>query len=211
MKYRSFVGTIVVFICMGYTAQASALTIGFNTSQPGETTFHGSGGSYTESAFTFTAEAGTGTAQFTIASTNALTNAPPDGSGFNSFEAHATATFSLTSPYESFTLEGFQAASIFNTPTAETLTLTGHIRGGGTLVEVFNLPAFSGTAVWTTFTLPATWVNLTSVDFASTHFNLGVDNVIVSGYPVPAPTLSIWLLSLLTGVLLLVGFKRKET
>ena len=93
------------------------------------------------------------------------------------------------------------------------VTLTGTLNGGGTVVE--NVVIAANT--YTNVVLPATWINLTQIDAVYSSDFLAVDNVVLDGdisscAPAPAavPTMSFWSLALLTTMLGLFGFSRRR-
>lgn len=184
------------------STSASALVIDFNNlAAPGDFVDRGVNGAFSNSGFTFTATGDT--YQYTLDPAYDSSNAPPDNSDFETFEGgSATWTLSAGAP---FSLARFDAAAIYDNG-ANTLTLTGHLSGGGTVVQVFNLPSGNPSAQWATYTLPAGWTNLTSVDFDWAGNNVGLDNVNVTvgaasvAAPVPmlpASALAVLVLALL--------------
>ena len=174
--------TNLVLFAVIQTAPAFALTITFNDTAPdGTATFWGTNGEYTESGVTFLATSST--SQFSLDPAYDPTNTPPDGTDFQTFEGGA-ADWTVYLDATGSALIDFQAAAIYG-DAGGALTLTGHLSGGGTIVEVFNLPPyqgppFGGAAIWDTYTLPAGWDNLTRVDFDYIGNYVGIDNVNVA-------------------------------
>jgi len=193
--------TLAALALLGSTS-ASALVIDFNNLAPtGDYVSYGSNGVFKASGFTFTATGGT--YQYTLDPAYDSSNAPPDNSDVETFES-GSASWTLGSGGP-FSLVRFDAAAIYNNG-ANTLTLTDHLSGGGTVVQVFNLPSGNPSAQWATYTLPAGWTNLTSVDFDWGDNNVGLDNVdVIAGaasaaapVPVlPASGLAVLVLALL--------------
>ena len=172
------------------STSASALVIDFNNlAGPGGFVDRGTNGAFSTSGFTFTAAGDTN--QYTLDPAYDTTNAPPDNSDFETFE-NGAASWTLGSGTP-FSLVSFDAAAIYG-DAGNALTVTGHLSGGGTLVQVFKLPSGDPTAQWATFSLPASWVNLTSVDFDWGGEFIGLDNVVVvpgvavTAAPVPGLT-----------------------
>lgn len=199
---KRIVLSIAAFLLLG-PAPATGLTIDFNNLVPTNGFIsRGVDGVYSVSAFTFRATGGT--EQFSLDPGYDVTNVPPDNTDFETFEAGAASwTLSSGAP---FALVSFQSAAIYRDP-ANTLTVTGHVSGGGTVVQVYNLPAWNTTAQWNTYTLPGGWTNLTSADFVYSGEFVGLDNVVVTGggtasaTPVPSVSSS----GLLALMLLLAG------
>lgn len=178
---KRFLPVLAALALLGSTS-ASAIVIDFNNLAPvGDFADRGVDGAFNTSGFTFTATGGTH--QYTLDPAYDPSNAPPDNSDFETFEdGSASWTLSAAAP---FSLASFDAAAIYDDG-ANTLTVTGHLSGGGTVVQVFNLPTGSPTAQWATYTLPAGWTGLTSVDFDWGGGYIGLDNVNVTAGAAPA-------------------------
>lgn len=164
-------------------ASAPAVVITFdNLVSTGNAISYGSG-PFTIQGYTFIAIAGE---QFSLDPDYDLSNAPPNNTDFQTFEDLPTFTMSHPTP---FALVSFRAASIYDTP-ASTLTVTGNLIGGGTVVQAFAIPSGDPTAQWATYVLPAGFTGLASVTFAFSGDFLGIDDVVVSGPsgdpPIPA-------------------------
>ena len=109
-----------------------------------------------------------------------------------------------------FSFGGFDAGGLFNPPVAgfpdaTVISVIGNLFGGGTLTAAFTLngPNF------TSFLLPASWTNLSSVQFTgmipsvSSNAGFGLDNIVVNqATTVPEPG-SLTLLG--SGLLTLAG------
>ncbi len=198
---KRLLSTLAALALLGPTA-ASALVIDFNNLAPaGNFVDRGVNGAFSTSGFTFTATGGTN--QYTLDPAYDSSNAPPDSSDVETFEGgSASWTLSAAAP---FSLASFDAAAIYDDG-ANTLTVTGHLSGGGAVVQAFNLPTGSPNAQSATYTLPAGWTGLTSVDFDWGGGFIGLDNVNVTAGAAPAaapvPTLPTSGLALLALALL---------
>lgn len=162
---------------------ASATVITFdNLVATGDAISYGSS-PFTIQGYTFTATAGQ---QFSLDPDYDLSNAPPNNTDFETFEGNPSFTMGHPTP---FTLVSFRAAAIYDTP-ASTLTVTGNLSGGGTVVQAFAIPSGDPTAQWATYVLPAGFTGLSSVSFVFTGEFLGIDDVVVAGPsgdpPIPA-------------------------
>lgn len=188
-----------------FSQSASALTLDFNeTVAPGDA--DNVNPSYSLSGFTLTSISGTSI--YLLDPEFDLSNAPPDSSDFFTIEGGDPTAVELTSSNPTFSLQRFDAAAIYDDPAGD-LTVTGNLSGGGSLVEVFAIPSGSPSAVWATYTLPASWVNLTSVTFEWQDRFAGLDNIVVDEPGATAtsveqvPVMPFWLLCILSG---LIGF-----
>jgi hypothetical protein len=179
---------------------AVGLTITFdNSAPPGGAPSHGSNPTVFD-GFTFTATGGA--TQYSLDPGYDPTNAPPNNTDFETFEnSPVTWTMSGATP---FTLGSLRAAAIYGDG-AGTLTVTGNLSGGGTVVQVFNLPAYSGSAQWATYVLNPGFANLASVDFAWSGEFIGIDDVVVSGQSAAAPVPSLSMLATVSLALMLVA------
>ena len=188
-----------------------ATVINFDNSTPSSTNWTSSGvgvvgnataafnGHYSESGFTLTATINT--ALFTF---DAITNSTYafNSTDFGYFESrvHGTGTRAITlSAASLFSLQSFNAANIFNY-TGNSVTVTGHVNGGGTLSQVFTT---QGGNRWSLFSLTG-WNNLTSVDIAGANDAIALDNINVTT-AIPEPSVLLLLSSVMASVFL---FKR---
>lgn len=103
-------------------------------------------------------------------------------------------TATLSNGGTPFSLQSFLGSNIADYP-AGTLTLTGHLNGGGTLTEVFNT---LGGNQWSSFNLIG-WTNLTSVDFIGSQNAVGLDNIVVNEASVPESNIALLMLSGILG------------
>lgn len=178
---KNLIVSLLLFFSL-QSVSAFALTITFNnTAPPGGSTSYGNQGVYTESGYTITGRSQT----FVFAADPGfdVSENPPGGTDWLAFQGPGTGfTLTTASP---FSLDSFQAAVIFGFPAA-TLTLVGQLDGGGTIIEMFDLPASVTTATWNTFNLPGGWSNVTSVSFTSSGDRLGLENVVVGAAVIPA-------------------------
>ena len=105
----------------------------------------------------------------------------------------------------SFDLSSIQLGGAFSS--SGTVTITGTLAAGGTLNEVATIVANTYTDV----NFPATWTGLSQVDFVYSSNFLAIDNVVtvVSAAP-PAiiPSLSVWMVLVLSILLGLLTFRK---
>jgi hypothetical protein len=187
---RLVVGIITAWLLA--PAAAWGLVITFDGTAPTDPGYvpHGVDSAYVTGGYTFTSTGAT--SQFSLDPDYDASNAPPNGTDFQTYENGAS-SFTLSGP-ATFALTSFRAAAIYDDPLG-TLTVTGHVNGGGTVVQVFNIPSGNPNAQWATYALPAGFVNLTSVDFDWSGSFLGIDDVVIEGAVlagggVPVPALS---------------------
>ena len=188
---KSIVAGVAAFVLLG-SGSASGLTITFDNTAPTGDAVGYNQAPVSFGAFTFTATGDT--EQFSLDPEYETDNAPPNGTDFETFEgdeeSSVTWTMSSATP---FRLTSFRAAAIYDDP-AGTLTVTGNLSGGGTVVQVFNIPSGNPTAQWATYALNSGFANLASVDFEYSNVFIGLDDVVVdgagAGAGVPVPTLS---------------------
>ena len=205
------VGWIAAFALLALAlapASVSALTITFdNLATTGDAVSYG-GSPFPIQGYTFVATVGT---QFSLDPAYDSSNAPPNNTDFQTFEGGPSWTMSAAAP---FAFVSLRAAPIYDDP-AGTVTVTGHLSGGGTVVQVFNLPSGNPNAQWATYVLPGGFTNLTSVDFVYSGQYIGIDDVVVSDQgpakPIPALAPS-WLaaLSLLLAAASVVVLARRK-
>ena len=186
MKRSIIVGIAACLALAAATASGQIVTFD-DTAPPNDATSYG-GDPVTFGAFTFTATGGT--SQFSLDPGYDNSNAPPNGTDFETFEG-GTPTWTMSSA-GTFALTSFRAAAIYDDP-AGTLTVTGNLSGGGTVVQVFNIPSGDPNAQWATYALNPGFANLTSVDFDWSGTYVGIDDVVANaavlltpGVPVPA-------------------------
>jgi hypothetical protein len=102
-----------------------------------------------------------------------------DDQGGVTISRPGNATFSLTR----FDAGEFSASGGSPAAPGVPIDVLGSLQGGGTIATTFAQPA--GAPTFRTFTLPAGWNNLVSVNIREANFFLVVDNVVA---PVPEPT-----------------------
>jgi len=180
---------------------ASAVTLDFNGLVPAGNAPNVNP-SYAISGYTLTA--GPSTSIFLLDPAYDPSNAPPDNDDFFTVEGSSPSVV-LTSGSGTFSLQSFSAAAIYDDP-AGSLTVTGNLSGGGTVVQAFSLPTGNPNAQWNTYSLPANWVNLTSVTFSWPNQYLGLDNIVVDGGE-PVPVMPLGVLAGLGVLLALLGRK----
>lgn len=150
-----------------------ATVINFDNTTSAITSF--SGGGYVESGFTLTRIGDTELA--TLDAAFSPSNYPSqNNTDFAQFERQhfLLPALSLTA-INPFSLQSFNAAHLGFRP-ADSLTLTGHVSGGGILSQIFTT---QGNNQWSLFSLTG-WNNLTSVDIVSQGAVASLDNITVN-------------------------------
>ena len=185
---RITIGIVALALLLPGVVFAQVITFD-NTASPGDATGYG-GDPVVFGAFTFTATGGT--SQYSLDPAYDASNAPPNNTDFETFE-NGPVTWTMSSPAP-FQLSSFRGAAIYDNG-AGTLTVTGNLNGGGTVVQVFNIPSGNPNAQWATYVLNAGFTNLTSVDFDWSDQYFGLDDVVINGASVagtgtPVPTQS---------------------